>query len=87
MRRKMRGHTDRPHARAATTMRDAERLVQIEMTDIGADRRRAGQANLSVQVRAVHVHLAAACVDDVADLADRHLEYAVRAGVGDHQRR
>ena len=41
-RSKMRLDADRPHARAAAAMRDAEGLVQIEMADVGADSRRAG---------------------------------------------
>ena len=87
MRREMRRHADRPDAGSAAAMRDAERLVQVEMADIGADRRGAGQPDLRVEVGAVHVDLAAARVDDLADLADRRLEHAVRLGIGHHQRR
>ena len=85
-RREVRGHADRAHARAAAAVRDAERLVQVEVADVGADVARAGEADLRVHVRAVHVDLAAVLVDDLADLADRLLEHAVRRGVGDHQR-
>ena len=40
-----------------------------------------------VQVRAVHVDLAAALVRDAREVRDRLLEDAVRAGVRDHDRR
>ena len=58
---------DRPHARAAAAVRDAERLVQVDVADVGADVRRAAEADLRVQVRAVEVHLPAVLVDDRAD--------------------
>ena len=50
-------------------MRNRERLVQVQVADVGADRRRARQPHLRVHVRAVHVHLPAVLVDDRADLA------------------
>ena len=34
------GDRDRPHARPAAAMRDAEGLVQVDVADIGADQRR-----------------------------------------------
>ena len=86
-RRQMRGHADRPHPRPAAAVRDGERLVQVQVADVGADRRRAGQAHLRVHVRPVHVHLAAVRVDDRADVLDVLLEDAVRRRVGDHQAR
>ena len=44
------------------------------------------QADHRVHVRAVHVHLPAVLVDDVADLDDRFLEHAVRRRIRHHQR-
>ncbi len=55
------------------------------MADIRADRRGAGEAHLGVHVRAVHVHLPAVHVDDLADLTDRLLEDTVGARVRDHE--
>ena len=78
VRRQMRRHGDRSHARPAAAMRNRERLVQVQVTDVGADRRRAREPDLRVHVRAVHVNLAAVLVDDRADLADLFLEHAVR---------
>ena len=37
------GDADRAHARAAAAVRDAERLVQVEVADVGADVARAGR--------------------------------------------
>ena len=67
-RREVLRHADRPHARAAAAVRDAERLVQVQVADVGADVARAAEADLRVHVRAVHVDLAAVLVDDPADL-------------------
>ena len=79
-------HADGAHAGTAAAVRDAEGLVEIEMADIGPDEAGAGEADLGVHVRAVHVNLATGVVDDLADFADGFLEDAVRARVGDHER-
>ena len=83
-RRKMRLHPDRPHSRPAAAVRDAEGLVQVEVADVGADSRRAAEADQRVHVRPVHVDLSAVLVHDLADLADRLLEDAVGGRIGDH---
>jgi hypothetical protein len=36
-RREVRRHADRAHARAAAAVRDAERLVQVQVADVGAE--------------------------------------------------
>ena len=84
-RRQVRRNADRTHAWPAASMRNRKRLVQVQVADVGADRRRTGQADLSVHVGAVHVHLTAVLVDDGADLPDVVLEDAVRRRVRDHQ--
>ena len=68
-------------------MRNAERLVQVQVAHIRADPGRAGQPHLRVHVGAVHVDLPAGLVHRLADRADIHLEHAMRARIGDHQRR
>ena len=40
-RREVRAHADRPDARAAAAVRDAERLVQVEVRHVGAEPARA----------------------------------------------
>jgi hypothetical protein len=77
-RRQVRRHRNRSHPRSAASVRNRERLVQIQMADIGADRGRAGQAHLRVHVGAIHVYLAAVLMDDAADLLDGVLEDSVR---------
>src|SRR6185312_4305587 len=67
-RRQVRGDADRSHAGAAAAVRDAEGLVQVDVADVGADVAGAAEADLRVQVGAVHVDLAAVLVDDGADL-------------------
>ena len=76
----------RADARTAAAVRDAERLVQVQMRDVGAELARPGEADQRVQVRAVDVDLAAGLVHQRADLADRLLVHAVRRRVGDHER-
>ena len=85
-RREVLRHADRSHARAAAAVRDAERLVQVQVADVGADVARPAEPDLRVHVGAVHVHLPAVLVNDLADLPDRLLEHAVRRRVGHHQR-
>ena len=80
-------HTDRPYAGSAAAVRNAERLVQIQMADVRADESRRSQTDLRVHVRAVHVNLSAVRVDDFANFADGFLEHAVRARISDHQAR
>ena len=85
-RREMFHHTDWPHPWSATTMGNCERLVQIEMTDIGAECAWLREADLRIHVCAVHIDLSAGRVHRVADLANRLFKDAVRARVGHHQR-
>ena len=80
-------HRHGADARSAAAVGDAERLVQVEVADVGAEPARPGEADERVEVGAVDVHLAAVVVDDGAQLADARLEHAVRRRVGDHDRR
>ena len=86
VRSQMRGHRDRPHARAAAAVRDAERLVQVDVADIGADPRGLRDSGQRVEVGAVHVDLRAGRMRDVADRAHLGFEHAVRGRIGQHQR-
>ena len=51
-------------------MWDGERLVQIEMADIGAECTRLRESNLRVHVRAVHVDEPTRRMHRVTDLTD-----------------
>ncbi len=75
-----------PHARATATVWDRERLMQVDVADVRPDRGRARESDLSVHIGAVHVHLRAVLVHNIADLDDGVFEDAVRGRVGHHQR-
>ncbi|KAK1244515.1 hypothetical protein MKX07_003314 [Trichoderma sp. CBMAI-0711] len=70
--------------RTATAVGDTERLVQVQVADVGTQRAGRGEPDLGVHVGAVHVDETAVLVDNVADLADLGLKDTVGAGVGDH---
>ena len=78
--------SDRAHARPAAAVRDAKRLVQIEVTDVGAEIAGPRQADKRVEIGAVEIDLAAVRVRDLAQFDDAFLEHAVRRWVGDHAR-
>ena len=67
----------RPYPGAAAAVWDAKRLVQIQMTNVGAVIARATKTDLRIQICAVHVNLAAMCVNDVTNFANGWFEYAV----------
>src|ERR1700716_978694 len=77
---------DRSHAGAAAAMRNAERLVQIEMADIGAIIAGPRQPDLRIHVGAVEIDLSAMLMHDVTDFTDVLLEHAMGRGIGDHDR-
>ena len=86
-RRQVGTHGDRSNARATATVRDAERLVEVEVAHIGTEAAGTGHADERVEVGAIDVDLPAGIVHRGTDLTDRLLEDAVRRGVGDHDRR
>ena len=59
VRRQVGAHRHRTDARAAAAVRDRERLVQVEVADVGAEPARLGEAEQRVEVGAVDVDLAA----------------------------
>ena len=83
----MPAHGDRADAGPAAAVRDAERLVQVQVRDVGAELARLRQPHERVEVGAVDVDLPARLVHERADLAHRALVDAVCRGVRDHQRR
>mmetsp|Transcript_27393 Transcript_27393/g.68598 ORF Transcript_27393/g.68598 Transcript_27393/m.68598 type:complete len:316 (+) Transcript_27393:598-1545(+) len=86
-RHEVRLDADGAHAGSTAAVRDAERLVQVEVAHVGADEAGGGEAHLRVHVGAVHVHLAAVLVDQLAHALDAILVHAVRRRVRDHERR
>ena len=87
VRREVRAHRDRADAGTAAAVRDAERLVQVQVRHVGAERGQVGHSDQRVEIRPVDVHLAARRVHGRADLADVLLVDAGRGRVGDHDRR
>ena len=81
----MRLDRTRADAGAATAMRDAEGLVQVQMRNIRAPLAGPGQADQGVEVGAIGVDLAAMLVHGFADGDDILLEHAVRGRISDHQ--
>ena len=77
-------HRDRSHAGTPTAMRDAKSLVQIEMTDVGADVARPAQSHLRIHIRPVHVHLRPVLMRDFTAAPDAFFEDSVRRWIGDH---
>src|SRR5262249_37630384 len=71
-------HAYRSYARSAATVRNAERLVQIQVANVRTVIAGATKTDLRVQVCAVHVNLAAMRVNDRANFANCRLEHAVR---------
>ena len=67
-------------------MGNAERFVQIEMTDVGSDISGPRQPDKCVEIGAVEIDLAAMGMCNVADLHHRFFEHAMGRGVGDHAR-
>ena len=86
VRREVLAHRDRADARPSPAVRDAERLVQVEVRHVGAERARRREPDERVEVRAVDVHLAAVLVHDRAHVDDPGLEHAVGRRVRRHQR-
>src|SRR5699024_1982340 len=80
------GHGHRPHTGAASAVRDAEGLVQVQVGDVAAEPSRPAPAEQCVQVGSVDVDLPAGLVHHRADLLHLCFVDAVGGGVGQHDR-
>src|SRR5690606_25147372 len=76
----------RADARAATAVRNAERLVQVQVRDVGTELARLGEADHGVHVGAIEIDLTTGSMHTLADVGDRQLENTVRRRIGDHER-
>jgi hypothetical protein len=81
----MGSYTDGANPWSAATMRNAERLVQIEVADVGAEVTRFCNSNQRIEICAVNVHLAAVGVHHITNVANVRLEHAMSGGIGDHE--
>ena len=83
----MRPDRDGPDAGASAAVRDAERLVQVQVRHVAAELARPGEPDERVEVRTVDVHLSTSGMYEGACLPDVLFEHPVRGRVGDHDRR
>ena len=80
-------HTNRTNTGTAPTMRNAERLVHVEMTHVGPAGARRREAALRVQIGAVHVHLSSTFMGNARQISDSFFKNSVSGRVRDHDRR
>ena len=86
VRRQVLAHADRADAGTAAAVRDAERLVQVEVATRRRRTRRAGRSPTSAFRFAPSTYTWPPAVHGRAELADAVLVHAVRRRVGDHDR-
>ena len=79
------GHTDRTNSGSTTTVGDAERLVQVEVTNIGSIGARTTETHLSVEIGAIEVHLPSVGMDQITDPADARFKNSMGGWIGDHE--
>ena len=78
--------TDGPHSRTAAAVRNAKRLVEVEMADVGADIPGTAKSYLGIHVGAVHIHLSTMRMHNLADASHTRLEDSMGRWVSEHQR-
>ena len=78
-------HSDGAHSGSASAVRNAKRLVQVQMGYVRSEIAGTAQGHLGVHVGAVHVDLTSTPMDDVANLGHFLFEHSVRRRIGDHQ--
>ena len=69
---------------AAAAVRNAERFMQVEVRNVGADKARRGDPDLGVHVGAVEINLAAKLMHYLAHFANGLFIHAVGRRIGDH---
>lgn len=77
--------TNGSHSRSSSSVGNSKGLVEVKVANISAKEPWRGVPNLRVHVSAVHVHLSAVMVNDVARLLNSFFEDAARRRVGDHK--
>ena len=71
-------YTNRTHAGSTATVRNAEGLVQVQVTHVGTDLARAAKAHLGIHVRTVHVNLPTGTMHRFANFLDGSFENPMR---------
>ena len=77
-------NSQRANTGAATTVRNGEGLVQVQVRNVAAELTRLSEAHLSVQVCTIQVHLATRLVNQLANLSNLLFKHTVSGGVGNH---
>jgi hypothetical protein len=75
----------RANTRAATTVRNRERLVQVQVRNVATQVTKACEAQQCVEVCTINVNLAASGVHRFVDLEHIFFVNAVRRRVRDHE--
>ena len=75
------------NTRSPATMRNAERLVKIEVRNICTEFSRLRYTNECVEIGSININLSASVVNHFADLGDSFFKYSVSRWVGNHERR
>ena len=76
--------TDRADAWTAAAVGDTEGFVQVHVQHVRADFGRLHDADLGIEVGAVHVNLSAVFMNNAADVADAFFVHAVGGRVSNH---
>src|SRR5882724_4877720 len=79
--------SNRPHSRSAAAVWDTKCFMEIQMTDISPHVPRPAKSDLRIEVRAIHVNLAAMSVNDLTDFANGFFKHSVRGRISYHERR
>src|SRR6056300_244476 len=80
-------NTDWSHTWAATTVRNCESLMQVQMRYVAAHITRFGQTHHCVHVGAINIYLAAFLMNQITDITNLLFEYTVSRWVGNHDAR
>ena len=75
---------NRTYARTAAAVRDTEGFVQVHVQHVRTDFGRLHDADLGIEVGAVHINLSAVFVNNAADVADAFFVHAVGGRVSNH---
>ncbi len=74
----MRRHTNGTHSRTASTVRNTESLVEVEVANVSANVAGTRHTNHGVHIGAVHVDLAPILVHNLADRRNSLFKHTVR---------
>ena len=77
--------SDWTNAWAPSSMRNTERLVEIQVANVRTQVGWPAQTNQGVQIRSVHINLTAVPMDNLAQVDNAFFKDAVSRGIRHHQ--